>query len=282
MLPRNAAEFVTGDLDEEYRRYAASAAGKRSGRLRAGLWYRSQALRSLWQFRRQARRAAAPAAQHRLSFLRSPGDPPMSVLWQDTRLALRNLRRVPGFTLLVLLTLGVGIGATTAMFSAVNEVLLRPLSFAEPERLVVLWDKNELRGWEQVEASPANALDWRRRVTAFDDVALVFPWESSAALETDGEAVAVAIGTASGNLFSVLGAPPLHGRTFTFDETWAGAGPMVVLGHAAWTRYFGADPSIVGSTIMLDGAAFEVIGVLGRRRLRGHRGSGRGFSQQHQ
>ena len=141
----------------------------------------------------------------------------MSVLWQDTRLALRNLRRIPGFTLLVLLTLGVGIGATTAMFSAVNEVLLRPLSFAEPERLVMLWDKNELRGWEQVEASPANALDWRQRVTSF-------------------------------------GAPPLHGRTFTFEETWADAGPLVVLGHALWTRYFGADPSIVGTTIMLSTA----------------------------
>ena len=89
----------------------------------------------------------------------------MSVLWQDTRLALRNLRHAPGFTVLVLLTLGVGIGATTAMFSAVNQVLLRPLPFAAPDRLVMLWDKNEQRGWEHVEASPANALDWRERVT---------------------------------------------------------------------------------------------------------------------
>ena len=267
LLPGDAVEFVSGDLDEEYRRYAASTSGKRSGRLRAGLWYRSQAVRSLWQFLRQshrhARRAPTPAPLQRLFFLRSPGDQFMSVLWQDTRLALRNLRRIPGFTLLVLLTLGVGIGATTAMFSAVNEVLLRPLSFAEPERLVMLWDKNELRGWEQVEASPANALDWRQRVTSFDDVALVLPWKTSAALETDGVAVAVDIGMASGNLFSVLGVPPLHGRTFTFEETWADAGPLVVLGHALWTRYFGADPSIVGTTIMLDGAAFEVIGVLG-------------------
>ncbi len=263
LLPSDAGEFVAGDLDEEYRRYAMSTSGKRAGRLRAGLWYRSQAARSLWQFRRQVRSDTASAAPHPFFLLRSHGDPLMSILWQDTRLALRNLRHAPGFTLLVLLTLGVGVGATTAMFSAVNEVLLRPLSFAEPERLVVLWDKNEQRGWEQVEASPANALDWRQRVTSLDDVALVFPWETDAALETDGEAVAVAIGMASGNLFSVLGVPPLHGRTFTFDETWSGGGPLVVLGHAAWTRYFGADPSIVGSTIMLDGTAFEVIGVLG-------------------
>ncbi len=278
LLPADDAEFVAGDLDEEFRRYATSASGSRRGRLRAGLWYRSQALRSWWHVRRARRGlvwlATEPAGQHlnpvgrppgggRSFFLRSPGDPLMSSFVQDARLSIRNLLRAPGFTLLVILTLGVGVGATTSMFSAVNEVLLRPLSFVEPDKLVMLWDNNRERGWEQVEVSPANALDWRDRVAAFDDVALVATWTIGAALETAGETVEVQVGTVSGNLFSVLGVPPLHGRGFRFEETWTEAGPLVVLGHEAWVRYFDGDPSIVGETAMLDGTAYQVIGIMG-------------------
>jgi len=273
LLPGDAAEFVVGDLDEEFARYCTAADGARAGRLRAGAWYRWQALRTLLPFWGAARRdrsierpttpGTAPhiPGPHAL-ILRSPGDLPMSSLWQDLRFTVRNLRRAPGFSFTVLLTLGLGIGAATAMFSAVNEVMLRPLTFREPDRLVMLYDDNALRDWQRVEASPANVLDWKARVTTFEDVAMVYPWTTDVALELDGEAVAVAVGQVSGNLFAVLGTPPFHGRTFTDDETWDHAAPVVLLGYDIWARRFGADEGIVGSTIDLDGTSFEVIGVM--------------------
>ncbi|MGD8817597.1 MAG: ABC transporter permease, partial [Acidobacteriota bacterium] len=272
LLPRDAAEFVVGDLDEEFARYCAAAGGARAGRLRAGAWYRWQAFRTLLPFWSAARRdrslerSAPPRVPRprgpRHLTLRSPGDLPMSSLWQDLRFTVRNLRRAPGFSFTVLLTLALGIGAATAMFSAVNEVMLRPLTFREPGRLVMLYDDNALRDWQRVEASPANALDWKARVTAFEDVAMAYPWTTDVALELDGEAVAVAVGQVSGNLFAVLGTPPLHGRTFTDDETWDHAAPVVLLGYDVWARRFGADEGLVGSTIDVDGVSFEVIGVM--------------------
>jgi putative ABC transport system permease protein len=259
LLPDDAVEFVAGDLDEEYRRYATANAGARTGRLRAGWWYRWQAARTLALFLR-----STGSGNELTDPLRSPGGLIMhaSMLWQDVRYTLRNLRQAPGFTLTVLLTLGLGIGAATAMFSAVHEVLLRPLSFAEPDRLVMLWDDNAQRDWRQVEVAPANAFDWRERVSAFEDVALASPWTNNVALQTDGQAVAVSIGQATGNLFPVLGIPAVLGRTFTFEDTWRDSGPLVLLSHEVWATSFGADPDIVGRTIALDGESFEVIGVM--------------------
>lgn len=181
----------------------------------------------------------------------------------NLRLVLRGLLKRPSFTLLVLGTLGVGIGATTAIFSAVNEVMLRPLAVRDPSRLVMLWESNEERGWHQVQVAPANALDWREQVSAFEDVALVNETPLSRGLSATGTAtVPVTAVELSGNALSMLGARPMLGRTFRMDETWADAAPVVVLGHDVWLSQFHADSGIVGKSIRLDGTSYEVIGVL--------------------
>ncbi len=187
----------------------------------------------------------------------------MTTLMQDIRYAFRAFVRTPGQMGLILITLGLGIGATTAIFSAVNEVMLRPLSFADPDRLVMLWESNDERGWQQEHAAPANVLDWRERVTAFQDVAFVSEFTSGAALTGLADPVQVIASQVSGNTFSVLGASPMLGRTFTFEETWAPSEPTVVLSHDAWQRYFGGDADIIGKTIHLDAVGFQVIGVMG-------------------
>lgn len=249
LLPADAREFVLGDLDEEFRRHRANQSG-------AAWWYRSQAFRSAWRLRFQ-------------SPLRGPTEPSqsggnvVSHIQQDVRFALRTLRRTPGFTALVLLTLALGVGATTAIFSAVNEVALRPLPFAEPDRLVMLWESNAERGWDRVHAAPANVMDWRARVSAFEDVALLNEYASGVALAGTGNPREVLVSQVSGNTFSVLGAPPALGRTFTFEETWADTEPVIVLSHDAWQRHFGGEQDIVGRTIRLDGVSHEVIGVMG-------------------
>ena len=186
----------------------------------------------------------------------------MATMIRNVRFAIRTMRRSPGFAALVVLTLTVGIAANVAIFAVVNALLLRSLTFADPDRLVMLWESNAERGWQRVEAAPANAFDWRDRVSAFTDVALLNGWEGSAALTGRGEPVNVQIGTVSGNLFSVLGARPVLGRAFTLDETWASAQPVAMLSHASWQRQFGADPGVIGSVAMLDGLGYEVVGVM--------------------
>jgi putative ABC transport system permease protein len=181
----------------------------------------------------------------------------------DLRLAIRGFRNSPSLTALVLTILAVGIGATTAIFSAVNEVMFRPLAVRDPSRVMMLWESNEERGWQQVHAAPANALDWREQVRGFQDVALVSEFTSSVALSGATESVQVLVSQTSGNAFDLLGAAPLHGRTFTMDETWAESVPVLLLGHAAWVRHFASDPSIVGKTVRLDGIPHQVVGVLG-------------------
>src|SRR5688572_403521 len=125
----------------------------------------------------------------------------MSTLATDLRLAVRGLRKTPSFTALVLTILAVGIGASTAIFSAVNEVMFRPLAVRDPSRLVMLWESNEDRGWHQVHAAPANALDWREQVRAFQDVALVGEFTNSVALSGGSESVQVLVSQTSGNAF---------------------------------------------------------------------------------
>ena len=258
LLPRGAREFVVGDLDEEFRRFA-SRDGSNARR-----WYWSQAVRSIAHS--IGRPSMSRTLRHpvhsrpRAGAVMRGGAFTMALL-QDVRFTLRNLKRTPGFTFTVLMALGLGIGATTAIFSAVNEVMLRPLPFAEPDRLVMLWVANQERGWDRIHAAPANVLDWRERVAAFEDVAFVNDFTSGVALAVDDEPTQVILSNVSGNAFSMLGAPPLLGRTFTEDETWSAG--LLVLGHDAWQRYFSGDPDIVGRTIRLDGSGYQVIGVMG-------------------
>ncbi len=181
----------------------------------------------------------------------------------DLRYAIRSLRRAPGFTVVSVLVLGAGIAAATTMFSGVHAVLLAPLPFTEPDRLVALWERNPDFGWEQADAAPANVLDWRDRVDAFADVAAYRGSSVGRVTWLGGDTPAsVAAIEITGNLFDVLGVAPVLGTLPTFDDTWAVGEPWVVVSHAFWTRRLGAAPDVVGSSLLLDGATLRVRAVM--------------------
>lgn len=184
-----------------------------------------------------------------------------STLIGDARIGVRGLARSRGYAAAAILTLALGIGASIAIFSAVNEVMLRPLGFAEPDRLAMLWESNEERDWHQVHAAPANVEDWRARVTSFSGIGFLNDFTSSVSLGGGREASQVVVAQVSGNLFDVLGVTPMLGRPFRESETFTDG--LTILSHALWQQQFGSDPAIVGRAIRLDGKAHEVIGVMG-------------------
>jgi putative ABC transport system permease protein len=180
----------------------------------------------------------------------------------DARLALRSLRRNPGFAIAAILTLTLGIGANVAIFTAVNAVLLRPLPFAQPNRLVMLWEENPERGWVLNTAAPANMLDWRENVSSFQDVGAYASFTNSATLTGAGEPSQHATVLVTGNLFRVLGVTPAAGQLFRDEETWQTGEQTVMITHRLWRTRFNADPSLPGKTITLNGRDVRVTGVL--------------------
>ncbi|MBT8487757.1 MAG: ABC transporter permease, partial [Gemmatimonadetes bacterium] len=193
------------------------------------------------------------------------GEGMFKTVWQDAAQAAKTLRRNPGFTVAAVVVLALGIGATTAIFSAVNAYFFRPLPFDDPDRLVLLYETNPEFGWIDATAAPANALDWRERVEAFDDIALFRDFGvGDVTIQTDAEPILVGGTTVTGNFFDVLGVQPALGRGFRFEETWLGQDKVVVLGHALWVSHFGADPGVIGTTIPFGGTGepYEIIGVM--------------------
>ena len=181
-------------------------------------------------------------------------------LTQDLRYGLRALRRSPGFAATALLTLALGIGANTAIFSVVRGVLLEPLPFREPERLVRLWNAHPANGVDQAPLSEPDFLDWRAQsqltesmggyfIAGMDLTGIGNPEHFSAALVTDG-------------FFETLGTPARLGRPLLPEEQVVGRNRSVVLSHDFWTRRFAGDPSLVGRSITLNGEPFEVVGVM--------------------
>ena len=192
---------------------------------------------------------------------------------QDVRLALRRLIRAPGFTVAALLCLALGIGANTAIFTVINAVLLRPLPYAEPERLVVVWEANRGRGSERNSVSPANYMDWEAASTVF--AAIGATAEANLSLADGGEPAQVEAQQASAGFLPLLGLPLLAGRSFTAAEEAAGA-RVAVLSEGLWRERYGADPGAVGRTIRLDGDPYTVVGVMpGEAGLVHRRGSPR-------
>ena len=183
-------------------------------------------------------------------------------LGADTRYALRTLRRSPALAGAAALTLALGIGANTAMFSAVNAVILRALPFSEPDRLVMLWEENVERGWHRQTVAPANFLDWREQVRAFADVAAYADFRSQATLTGEGDPELLSAATVTGNLFSVLGVAPRIGRSFREEETWATGEPVALISDRLWRARFGARADIVGQPIELGGRPVQVVGVM--------------------
>ncbi len=185
----------------------------------------------------------------------------MDTLLADLRYALRTLRRSPGFTAVAVLTLALGIGANTAIFSVVNAVLLRPLPFHDPDRLVLLWERSPQLEFMAV-AYP-DFVDWREQSRAFEDVAVFNRFRTlNLTGVAEPERLATAVVTAS--LFPVLGAQAVVGRTFLPDEDHPGAPRTVVLSYGLWQRRFGSDPSLVGRALTLDGQSYTVVGVMPR------------------
>lgn len=186
----------------------------------------------------------------------------MNGLRQDARYAARVLARSPGFTLIALSVLALGIGGNAAMFSVVRGVLLRPLEYGEADRLVWFYETNPERGWDRAEVAPANFLDWRERTTAFEEITAFQDWPEELTLVEGGEATSIRGIRVVGNFFSVLRAAPVLGRGFRPEETWAGNDAVVVVSHAFWTRRLGGDPGVVGETLVLDGVPRTVVGVM--------------------
>jgi putative ABC transport system permease protein len=187
---------------------------------------------------------------------------------QDIRYGMRALRRSPAYSLVAIATLAIGIGAGTAVFSVVGAVLLRPLPFKAPDELVRVFETNPLRRWTRNIAAPANYADWRERNKSFTGVAAYEQFNSNGSGAADvfltgfGEPQGLKSLGVSGNLFEVLGAAPLIGRTFADEEQWEGRARVVVLSYGLWQSAFGGDPSIVGKTITLSGRGYDVVGVM--------------------
>lgn len=182
----------------------------------------------------------------------------LDALRQDLLYALRQLRRSPGFAAVALLTLALGIGATTAIFSVVEGVLLRPLPYRSPDRIVMVW--NRWTGYERTWISPAELFDYRK-ARSLSSVAAFSP--DAVNLEGEQGAERVAAGVVSPDLFTVLGVSPERGRTFRTEEGRTG-GPsdVVVLTNDLWKRRYGSDPSVLGRRILINGTRRTVVGIL--------------------
>src|SRR5262245_35838509 len=184
----------------------------------------------------------------------------MQTLWRDLRYGARMLLKNPGFTLIAVLTLALGIGANTAIFSLVNALLLRPFDFRDLDRLVVVSGTMPQQDGRFYAMAPADFADLRRQQTVFADLAAYR--QSNSSLTGAGEPERVQNFKVAAGFFRLLGGEAALGRAFLPEEEQAGRGQVVVLGYDLWQRRFGADPRIVGATVSLDGKAHTVIGVM--------------------
>jgi putative ABC transport system permease protein len=184
----------------------------------------------------------------------------MRTFWQDLRFGARMLLKNPGFTIVAVITLALGIGANTAVFSLINAVLLKPLPFYEPERLVTVWEEASLAGFPRQEPAPGTYVDWKARQSVFEDMsAIAF---SNFRLTGDGEPQQLFAYTVTANFFPLLGIAPALGRTFSPEEEKPGANKVVVLSHNFWQKRYGGDVDIIGREILLDDEKYSVIGVM--------------------
>src|SRR5579864_1366795 len=187
----------------------------------------------------------------------------MGTLVQDVRYGLRVLRKSPGFAAVAVIVKRLGIGANTAIFSVVNAVLLRPLPYREPSRLMQLWHvppPKNFPGMTMFSVSPANYLDWERQNDVFQSMA-IYGFRSFNITGSE-QPQALQASAVSHDFYSTLGVHPMLGRTFTADEQQPGRSHVVILGYALWKSSFGGNPHIVGSSISLDDQPYTVVGVM--------------------
>jgi len=178
----------------------------------------------------------------------------------DLRFAVRSLAKAPGFTVLVVLTLALGVGVNTAFFSVLNGILLRPLSYDEPERVMTLWESSPQMGIEQEQVSGGMYQDWRASTETFEEMA-AYRYSGHVLSDVD-EPVRITSVQITPSTFAVLGTRPAIGAPFDAEESDASNGHLAVLSHGFWTRQYGGDTAIVGSSILLDGEPYTVLGVM--------------------
>jgi putative ABC transport system permease protein len=253
LLPRDLREPVAGDIEEEYLRMCATR-----GRLRAGLWawWTTARLALMFRFERVTHVRGVPPLGDELRTRANAWD----ALAQDVVFSVRLLRHQPGFTLVALLALALGIGANTAIFSVVDAVLWRPLPYPDADRLLSLAEQRPQEGRWFGPVSPADYYDWRREATSFASMAAF----TDATLNLTGseEPERVRSLRVSPGFLDVIGMKPARGRDFRTDEETIGQHRVVLLTDTFWRRRFGADASILGKQLTFDGNPYDVIGVL--------------------
>ena len=221
-------------------------------------------------WREDRRLAGTPMANARRGDERKGGGG-MESLAKDIRYAARALLRNPGFSIVAVVTIGLGIGANTAIFSVVRTVLLEPLPYEEPQELVLLWGEMRNRGVTHFPMSPPDYADYRDNAEALEDLAAI--WTFTVPLTGDGEPVQVDAASVTPNFFDLLGVAPLIGRGFVEEDGIpqpAGLAPgqpgglpgIVVLSHALWQQRYAGAPDVIGRTIEIGGGPSEIVGVL--------------------
>ena len=182
----------------------------------------------------------------------------MESFFQDLRFGLRTLFRNPAFSIVAVLTLTLGVGANAAIFSVVNAVLLKPLPWSDPDRVVTVW--SSWTAFDKTWVSDGEVNDFRRESRT---LAAIAAWDETAVnLTGDADPERVAAGLVTANLFPVLGVQPIRGRLFTSQEDAPNGPPVAILGYGLWQRRYAGDAGIVGRSILIDGQSFEVVGVM--------------------
>jgi putative ABC transport system permease protein len=184
----------------------------------------------------------------------------MDVLLRDIRYGIRSLVKRPAFTLIAGMTLALGIGANTAIFSVVNTVLLRPLPYRDAERIVTVWQNNAKAGVSRNDVSPANFLDWQEQSRSFESMVGIEPFGFS--MVGNGEPERFPVWLVTAGFFETMGTNPLRGRTFSSQDYQPGNERVVVISHSLWQRRFGGDQNLVGQKLTLNGQPYTVVGVM--------------------
>jgi putative ABC transport system permease protein len=247
-----ACEAALGDLREELEARAGA-------RWSAPFWYLREASSLAWEFGRERRREAALRGR-RLARSRRPGDSIMRILAEDLWFAARALWRRPLFAGLVVATLALGIGGNVAVFSVVDGVLLRPLPYPDPDRLAIVWENDRLRGTETEAVSAPDYRDFTEMNRSF--TALAARRRLDRTLGALAEPVRVSSARVTSSFFSVLGVRPILGRVFLPEEEKPGSDSVMVLTETLWRAHFGADPRVVGTQVLLDGAPRTLVGIV--------------------
>src|SRR5215472_7923902 len=242
-------EQVDQELDEELRAYQDMAAEEK---VNQGM-SRPEALRAV--------RLERGSLEVSKEVVRSGGwESFVETWWQDLRYGLRTLRKSPGFTAVAILTLALGIGANTVIFSAVYAVLIKPLPFKGSDRLVFILKKNPPRGRIRNPISSAEVLAWRNQSGAFEDIAAYT--QESCVLTGGREAEEDPCEVISSNMFPLLNVPPIRGRVFSAEEDGPQAPRVAILSYGLWQRRFGGDENAIGRAIDINGDSYTIVGVM--------------------